>query len=99
MIIDLKANGFIFQHNYGKKRDNYYGFDKDFSQEIVIKINQMPDEESIEQFKQDLEIVDEVMEMKADLRRKDDEGEDEGLKAIREHENCIDAENQENFCN
>ncbi|MBE3092775.1 MAG: hypothetical protein IMZ51_03845 [Chloroflexi bacterium] len=41
----------------------------------------------------------------------DDEGENEGLKAIREHEDCTDfdeqdkydilgeAENQENFCN
>jgi len=44
-------------------------------------------------------IICEEQEVKADLRRKDDEGEDEGLKAIREHENCIDAENQENFCN
>ena len=27
-----------------------------------------------------------------DIMRKDDEGEDEGLKAIREHEECLDLE-------
>jgi len=30
-----------------------------------------------------------------DIMRKDDEGEDEGLKAIREHEECLDLEEDE----
>jgi hypothetical protein len=31
-----------------------------------------------------------------DIMKKDDEGEDEGLKAIREHEECLDLEDEEN---
>ena len=71
VINDLKEKGFQFQHNYINGEDGYWGFDKDFSVEVVIKINQMPDEEDIEQFKEDLELVDEKQEVKADLKRKD----------------------------
>ena len=48
----LKDNGFEFIESYRNGEEGYWGFNKDRSVEVVIKINNMPDEEDIETFEE-----------------------------------------------
>jgi len=61
MAIDLsttidafKDNGFEFITSYFNGTETFWGFNKDRSIEVTIKINSMPDDEDIENFEENL---------------------------------------------
>lgn len=53
-IKELENKGFEFVKSYFSGEEGYWGFNKERDVEIILKINEMPDEENIENFEEHL---------------------------------------------
>jgi len=53
-IKKLEDNGFEFVKSYFNGEEGYWGFNKERTIEVILKINEMPDEENIEDFEEHL---------------------------------------------
>ena len=53
-IKKLEDNGFEFVKSYFNGEEGYWGFNKERTIEVILKINEMPDEENIKEFEEHL---------------------------------------------